>query len=60
MEPKDFKDVFQNAQYTIRLVIKNQEQIRNDWFDTYETMLEMKEAEGFPEANEVINRVRAL
>lgn len=60
MEPKDFSDVFKNAQYTIRFVIKNKEQIRNEWFDTQDTLLEMKEAEGFPEANEVINRVRAI
>lgn len=60
MEPKDFKDVFQNAQYTIRLVIKNREQVQNDWFADQDIMLDMKEAEGFPEANEVINRIKAI
>lgn len=60
MEPKDFKDAFQNAQYTIRLVIKSKDQIRNDWFADQDIMLDMKEAEGYPEANEVINRIRAL
>lgn len=60
MEPKDFKDAFQNAQYTIRLVIKNREQIQNEWFADQETFLDVKEVAGFPEANEIINRIKAL
>lgn len=58
MNPNEYKNPL--THYTIHLHFKSAEQIRDDWFADQETLLDVKEVDGFPEANEVINRIKAL
>jgi hypothetical protein len=62
MEPKDFSNAFNRARYEIRITLNRKGQIQEQEVqkDAFDTVLEMKECEGFPEANEVINRIKAL
>ena len=70
MEPKDFSNAFKNAQYEIRYAysgLNRKRQLINATLDELHTMqMEMiedavltKEYTGFPEANEVINYIKA-
>lgn len=62
MENKDYSNDFNRAKYAIRVTLNRKGQIREQEMsnDTFDIVMEMKECEGFPEANEVINRIKAL
>ena len=70
MEPKDFSNAFNSARQEIRYAqgLSRKRKIIQHQLDVLHTMqldmideaVESKEREGFPEATEVINRIRSL
>lgn len=70
MEPKDFSNAFNSARQEIRYAqgLSRKRKIIQLQLDTLHTMqldmidevVEAKEREGFPEANEVIDYIRSL
>jgi hypothetical protein len=70
MEPKDFSNTFNRARQEIRYAkgLSRKRQIINQQLNELHTMhmnmiehaVNIQEGKGFPEANQVINRIRAL
>jgi len=68
MEPKDFSNAFIQANYQVRYSSNRKRQIINQQLEELHTiqmnMIEQavraREQQGFPEANQVIDHIRAL
>ncbi len=70
MEPKDFSNTFNRAQQEIRyaqglgrkrqIINQQLEELHSIHMEMIECAVQAKEAQGFPEANELINCIRAL
>ena len=70
MKPKDFSNTFNSARQEIRYTqaLSRKRQIIQNQLDTLHTMqldmidqaVKVKECQGFPEANQILNRIRSL
>lgn len=70
MEPKDFSNAFNSAQQQIRyakglsrkrqIIDAHLQELHTMYMEMVEAAVDAKEYAGFPEANEVINYIKAL
>jgi hypothetical protein len=70
MEPKDFSNTFNRARREIRyaqglgrkrqIINRQLEELHSIYMEMIEGAVQAKEAQGFPEANQLIDHIRAL